>query len=84
MATIDDVKSILGNVLQLGTPRTDKLARDTQLLGGIPELDSMAVLSVIAALEENFGITVEDDEVTTTNFETVGSLTDFVARKLAA
>jgi acyl carrier protein len=84
MATLDDVKSILGNVLQLGGARTEKLARDTQLLGGIPELDSMAVLSVIAALEENFGFTVEDDEVTTTNFETVGSLADFVSRKLDA
>jgi acyl carrier protein len=84
MATLDDVKAILGNVLQLGTTRTDRLARDSQLLGGIPELDSMAVLSVIAALEESFEIVVQDDEVTTTNFETVGSLTDFVERKLSA
>jgi len=83
MATSDDVKSILGNVLQLGPSRTEKLAPNTQLLGGLPELDSMAVLTVIAALEDNFGFTIQDDEVTTANFETVGSLTDFVQRKLA-
>ena len=54
------------------------------LLGAIPELDSMAVVSLITALEEHFDITVTDDEIGAAAFETLGSLTRFVEGKLAA
>jgi acyl carrier protein len=53
------------------------------LLGAIPELDSMAVVSLITSLEEQLGLTVDDDEIDGETFATVGSLTDFVAGKLA-
>jgi acyl carrier protein len=43
----------------------------------------MAVVNLIAALEEHFGISVDDDEISATTFETVGSLTAFVRQKLA-
>ena len=55
---------------------------DTQLLGAIPELDSMAVVSLIAGLEDRFGITVDDDEIEGSTFATVGSLVEFVDGKL--
>jgi len=42
----------------------------------------MAVVNVIAALEERFGILFEDDEVTAEMFETVGTLCEAVKRKL--
>ena len=43
----------------------------------------MAVVNVITALEDHFGITVDDDEISAQTFETVGTLTDFVEQKLA-
>lgn len=55
----------------------------TRLLGAIPELDSMAVVSLITALEEQFGITVEDDEIGAATFESLGTLANFVEQKLA-
>ena len=55
---------------------------DTALLGNIPEFDSMAVVSVITALEDNFGIVVEDDDISGETFETLGSLAGFVDSKL--
>jgi len=58
------------------------LKASTPLLGNIPELDSMAVVNVIAALEEGFGIFFEDDEVTAEMFETLGSLCEAVQKKL--
>lgn len=79
---INDVKQILIDVLALG-PEGAALERDSGLLGTIPELDSMAVVNLIAALESHFGITVEDDEISAGTFETLGSLTDFVAAKTA-
>lgn len=76
----DRIKRILGSALQIGD-RAKQLARSTPLLGGIPEFDSMAVVTVVTMIEEEFGITVADDEISGETFETVGSLADFVAKK---
>lgn len=53
------------------------------LLGSIPELDSMAVVAILTALEERFGIAVDDDEVDGRTFASVASLAGFVEGKLA-
>lgn len=79
---LDEVRNILGDVLSLGAAK-NTLTRESALLGSLPELDSMAVVNLIAALEEHFGITVDDDEISATTFETLGSLTAFVQQKLA-
>ena len=77
MATQEEVKSILDEALAL-EGRALAFDRDTELLGGVPEFDSMAVVSLIAALEERLGIVVDDDDITAETFETVGTLVDFV------
>jgi acyl carrier protein len=78
---IDDVKTLLGQTLNLGD-KVKKFDENTPLFGNIPEFDSMAVVTVVTALEERFGIVVEDDEITADIFETVGSLSRFVEGKL--
>ena len=83
MATIDEIKKILRDSLQLGD-RAEGFTGETPLLGSVPELDSMAVLTVLTAMEERFGITVEDDDISADTFATVGSLLDYVQQKLAA
>ena len=83
MNTIDQVRGVLSDVLQLGT-RRDELQPATALLGSIPELDSMAVVGVIAALEEHFGISFSDDEISADAFATLGSLAAFVEEKCGA
>jgi acyl carrier protein len=77
MAVLDDVVEVLGRTLQLGD-RTASLGPDTALLGAIPEFDSMAVVTVLTALEDQYGIVVDDDEIEASTFETVGSLARFV------
>lgn len=62
--------------------RSSAFSRDTPLLGAIPELDSMAVVSLITMLEEQFGLVVDDDDIDGSTFATVGSLTDYVSSKL--
>jgi acyl carrier protein len=61
-----------------------RLTTASPLLGAVPELDSMAVVTVITTLEERFGFTVADDEIDGSVFATVGSLVQFVESKLAA
>jgi acyl carrier protein len=77
-----EVLRILDEVLSLGG-RAKAFTTDTPLLGAIPELDSMAVVSLITSLEEQLGIVVDDDDIDGATFETVGSLTAFVSAKLA-
>jgi len=79
--TKNGVLFILDEVLNLNG-RTGGFSDKTLLLGAIPELDSMAVVSVIAGLEERFDITVDDDEIDGATFATLGSLIRFVDDKL--
>ena len=83
MDTQHAVKKLLAQTLQLG-PRTDNLTPDTPLLGALPELDSMAVVTILTAMEEHFGFSVDDDEISADTFATLGTLTTFVEQKLSA
>jgi acyl carrier protein len=81
--TQTQVLRILDEVLSLGG-RALKFDAATPLLGAIPELDSMAVVTLITTLEERFGIAIDDDEISGDTFATVSSLNAMVAAKLAA
>lgn len=81
MSTPQQVRNILAQSLQLGA-RADRLNADSPLLGAIPELDSMAVVMILTAMEEHFGFSVDDDEISADTFETLGTLTAFVEQKL--
>lgn len=78
----DEVIRILYDVLGLDRGRL-KLDSKHGLLGHLAEFDSMAVVAILTALEDQFGIAVNDDEVDAELFETVGTLVAFVERKLA-
>jgi acyl carrier protein len=79
---LNDVKIVVGTALQI-RPRVLEMDAAAPLLGAVPELDSIAVVNLITALEEHFGIMVADDEIGASVFETLGSLTSFIERKLA-
>lgn len=81
MSVINQVEVILSTVLQLANDQ-GQLTTNTSLIGSIPEFDSMAVVSIITAIEDTFGFVVEDDEIDASVFETVGSLVAFVEGKL--
>ena len=80
MNYLEEVKTLLIDVLHLG-PAGQALEADSLLLGSLPELDSMAVVTLIGALEEHFGITVDDDDISASTFATLGSLAAFVAER---
>lgn len=78
---IEQVKTLFVGTLQLGD-RGANLDELSPLLGAIPELDSMTVVSLITALEEHFNFFVDDTEISADTFETLGTLVTFVERKL--
>lgn len=77
----DIVKKILKRQLQLGN-KVDEFTMDTNLLGAIPELDSMGVVNIITALEDELDCEIDDDEIEADIFETFGSLVNFVLQKI--
>ncbi len=76
----DHVKTVLGEALQI-EDRTPEMTKGTLLLGNLPELDSMAVVTVLTALEDNFGFIIDDDDLVSDAFLTLGSLVSFVEDK---
>lgn len=81
MHFLEEVKQIVNDTLGLNE-RGAALTAASPLLGAIPELDSMAVINLITALEEHYGFSIADDEISADIFETLGSLAAFVEGKL--
>jgi len=57
--------------------------RRTSLLGRGVGIDSIEALALAIAIEEEFGIEVDDADMTAALFETLGGLADYVRRRLA-
>lgn len=83
MDTLARVKGILGATLSLGG-RADRLTATTPLLGGLPEFDSMAVVTVVTMIENEFGLEIDDDDLSADVFATVGTLAEFVSQKASS
>ena len=75
------VRAVLADILGLGADRVAAFTDATLLFGALPELDSMAVASVLTELEDRLGILIEDDEIDGEMLETFGALVAFAARK---
>lgn len=81
MDLTEEIVSIVRDVLNLGDRASD-FDSSTRLVGSIPEFDSMAVVGLITALEDEYGCVFEDDEISEEVFETIGSLIKLVESKL--
>jgi acyl carrier protein len=79
--SLDQLRHLLGQVLGLGA-QAAQMKADTALLGSLPELDSMAVATVLTAIEERFGISIDDSLISADIFETLGSLGSFIENHL--
>ena len=74
-----EIKQLLSQELQIDT---DSFDASTALLGAVPELDSMGVVTLLTALEAKYEIVLADDEIDASVFETLGTLCDYVTNKL--
>lgn len=79
----NEIYGILVDVLGLDRSKI-KLDAATGLVGHLPEFDSMAVVAILTAIEDQFGVSIGDDEVDAAIFETAGSLIAFVQAKTKA
>lgn len=84
VSAADAVRGVLRDVLALSAARAASLRADTPLFGAMPELDSMAVASVLTEIEDRLGILIDDDDVTAESFATFGALVALAEGKLRA
>lgn len=71
------LRRILADVLSLAPGRSESFTHDSGLFGVLPELDSLAVASVLTEMEDRLGIHIDDEDVDGELFETYGSLLAF-------
>ncbi len=72
------VEKIIALIAETLLIDTSDFNGQTALLGAMPEFDSIGVIMILTALEEKFALSVADDEVDATIFETINSLARFV------
>lgn len=75
-----DVKTIISNSIS-NSISPDEMPDDFRLAG--ENLDSMAVMTLVLALEEHFGIMFDEDDLSAEAFEDINSLTQLVDQKLS-
>lgn len=73
-------RKLLRNCLQL--KELEPLTRETPLLGGFPEFNSLTIATLMVEIEEALDCDIADDDITGEIFETVGSLADFIETKM--
>lgn len=77
-ATVEKVRKIVAQTVG-GEYKDKPIPDDMRLIGNV--LDSMAVNNLIVALEENFGIVFDDEDLSAEAFESVASLADLIKKK---
>jgi acyl carrier protein len=73
---VQEVVAVIIDALGLDSGVT--MDAETPLLDHLPELDSMAIVQLIAEIEDRFAISIDEDEISGDIFETVGALAGFV------
>lgn len=76
---LEQVKEVLVETLGI-QDQAAGIGPETKLFGALPELDSLAVVELMVELENRLGIQIPEADVTAENFESLASLTDFVAK----
>ncbi len=76
------LRALLADVLGLHATRIATFDEQTLLFGALPELDSMAVATLLTGIEVRFSVMIEDDDVEAEDFATFGTLLAFVRRKV--
>lgn len=83
MTLLSNVLVVLDRELSL-QGKALHFTEDTKLAGALPQLDSMAIVNVVAALEEKLDFEFPEDQLDGAIFETVGTLVDFLMALIAS
>ncbi|MCG2584727.1 acyl carrier protein [Massilia sp. TS11] len=77
--SLDDLKRVLGHTL--GVP-VQMLRPQTVLYGNLPRFDERAMRRIAAALEHQFHIVIDDEDIDPRHFASVAAVAALVSLKL--
>ncbi len=78
------IRDLLIDALGVAPATVAAMTNDTPLFGALPELDSMAVASLLTEMEDRLDIMIDDDEIDGELFESFGTLVAFAKAKVGA
>jgi acyl carrier protein len=85
MADVKDrIRHLIVETLRLEHVKPEEIGDHTPLFGEGLGLDSIDALELVVALEKEFGIRIEDQDVGIKAFQNLASLSAFVTEKAAA
>jgi serine O-acetyltransferase len=82
-AVVDRVVVLMKRTLE-ATARTGNIDESTPLLGKGVGIDSIDVLRLVCALEEEFNMTLEESELAVRHLRSVGTLADFIVARIGS
>ena len=77
----DRIRSLLIEKLRLEDVKPEDIKDDTPLFGEGLGLDSIDALELVVALEKEFGIKIEDEDVGVKVFQNIDTLAAFIQEK---
>jgi acyl carrier protein len=83
MPTLDvrtTIKTYIADRMMIG--RRDELLADSDSLLDKGIIDSTGVLELVGYIEESFGVSVDDDELTPENLGSVDNIVAYIVRKV--
>ena len=75
------LRAILRDVLALDDEQVNGFDGETGLFGHLPELDSMAVATLLTEMEDRLDIVIDDEDLEAEMLETYGGLLNFAEAK---
>lgn len=77
------IRAIIVGRLYATTPPRQGITADTPILGNGLGLDSVEALALVTEIEAEFDIGIDDEELTVNLFRNIGTLAEFVGKKLS-
>ena len=78
---VNQLKDIIANKLDVNLAY-DEIDENISLFEDGLGLDSIAIVNLIVSIEENFSLSIEDDELSADLFKSLETLAEFVRSKL--
>lgn len=83
-AVEETLRKVLSDVLSIEYDQVLHFDAETGLFGHLPELDSMAVATLLTELEDRLDIVIDDEDLEAEMLETFGALLTFAEAKVKA
>ncbi|NQY63580.1 MAG: acyl carrier protein [Alteromonadaceae bacterium] len=75
---INQLKPILSAIMP--SYSQDFWKGETKLFGALSEFDSMAIVNLIGEIEDDFGIDLDDDDISAENFATLNAIASLIVQ----